>query len=113
MVGIHASAARSRVQSLFNEWGALTVFITRTFMSYLAPVASLVAGMSQYRLSKFLVIAFVGRLLWTAAYLGFGYEIGADWEAATSFLTNFSALILCLILLVMTGVVASGKYIKT
>ena len=97
---------------LFDQWGGLTVFITRTFMSYLSSVASLLAGISHYRLSKFLAIALIGRLIWTAAYLGLGYGIGADWEAATSFLTNLSALVLSLALLLGSGVIASGRQVN-
>lgn len=103
---------RAHVQSLFDRWGSLTVFITRTFMSYLSSVASLLAGMSRYRLSKFLAIALVGRLIWAAAYLGLGYGIGSDWQAATGFLTNLSVLVLLLMLLVASGAVASGKFIS-
>ena len=82
------------------------MFITRTFMSYLSSVASLLAGMSHFRLSKFLVIALVGRLMWTGAYLGLGYGIGADWEAAIGFLTNVSVLFLSLMLLLGASIVA-------
>lgn len=101
---------RTRVQSLFDRWGSLTVFITRTFMSYLSSVASLLAGMTRYRLSNFLAIALVGRLIWTAAYLGLGYGIGSDWQAATGFLTNLSVLLLLLVLLTISGAVASGRF---
>lgn len=100
---------RARVQSLFDRWGLLTVFITRTFMSYLSSIASLLAGFSRYRLPKFLATALVGRMVWTAGYFGLGYGIGADWEAATSFLTNLSVLLLLLVLLVVSGAVASGR----
>jgi membrane protein DedA with SNARE-associated domain len=102
----YTSARQARVQSLFDQWGSLTVFITRTFMSYLSSVASLLAGMSHFRLSKFLAIALVGRLMWTAAYLGLGYAIGADWEAAIGFLTNVSVLFLSLMLLLGASIVA-------
>ena len=101
---------RARVQSLFDRWGLLAVFITRTFMSYLSSIASLLAGFSRYRLSKFLATAFVGRLVWTAGYFGLGYGIGADWEAATSFLTNLSILLLLLVLLTASGAIALGRF---
>ena len=100
---------RARVQSLFARWGLLTVFITRTFMSYLSSIASLLAGFSHYRLPKFLATALVGRVVWTAGYFGLGYGIGADWEAATSFLTNLSVLVLLLALLTASGAIASGR----
>lgn len=104
---------RARVQSLFDRWGLLTVFITRTFMSYLSSIASLLAGFSRYRLPKFLATALVGRLVWTAGYFGLGYGIGADWEAATSFLTNLSVLLLLLVLLAASGAVASGRFVSS
>jgi membrane protein DedA with SNARE-associated domain len=109
----YTSARRARVQSLFDRWGSLTVFITRTFMSYLSSVASLLAGLSHYRLSKFLAIAFAGRMIWTAGYLGLGYGIGANWEAATRFLTNFSILLLLLMVLLGSGIIASGRFVSS
>ncbi len=48
----YTQARRERVQLLFERWGSVMVFITRTVMSYLAAAASLLAGMSQYRPSK-------------------------------------------------------------
>jgi membrane-associated protein len=96
----------ARVQWLFDRWGATTVFITRTFISYLSSVASLLAGIARYRLSKFLAIAAVGRVIWTAAYLGLGYVIGSDLEAAAGFLTNLSGLAVMLTLLAALGLIA-------
>lgn len=105
----YSLSRRTRVQVLFDRWGSLTVFITRTFMSYLSSVASLLAGITRFRLPKFLAVALVGRLIWTAAYMGLGYGIGSDWQAATGFLTNLSVLILLLIFLLAAGAVASGR----
>lgn len=109
----YTAARRVYVQLLFDRWGLLTVFITRTFMSYLSSIASLAAGLSHYHLPKFLVTALAGRLVWTAGYLGLGYGIGADWEAATSFLTNLSVLLLLLVLLIASGAVASGRFVSS
>jgi len=102
------SAARfSRVQWLFERWGLVTLFITRTFVSYLSSVASLLAGVSHYRVSKFIVVSTAGRVVWTAAYLGLGYAIGADLDAATGFLANLTGFLLCAIVLVVAGTVAT------
>jgi membrane protein DedA with SNARE-associated domain len=109
----YTSARYAHAQSLFDRWGLTAVFVTRTFMSYLSSIASLLAGMSHYRLSKFLAMTFVGRLVWTAGYLGLGYGIGSDWEASAGFLTNLSALLLLTVLLFGSGVVASGKSINS
>jgi membrane protein DedA with SNARE-associated domain len=109
----YTAARRTRAQSLFDRWGLLTILITRTFMSYLSSIASLLAGLTHYRLPKFLATALVGRLVWTAAYFGLGYGIGADWEAAISFLTNLSVLLLLLLLLAASGAIASGRFVSS
>jgi membrane protein DedA with SNARE-associated domain len=104
----YTPARRAQVQALFNQWGLLTVFITRTFVSYLSSVASLLAGVACYQPSKFVAVAIAGRLVWAAAYLALGYAVGADLEAAASFLTNLSLLLLLLIMLAGSGLIAAG-----
>jgi membrane protein DedA with SNARE-associated domain len=104
------TAARyARVRRLFEQWGSLTVFITRTFVSYLSSVANLFAGVSGYRIEKFIAISAAGRILWTSAYMGLGWAIGADWEAATTFLTNLSLFLLSLTVVVGCGLAGAGK----
>ena len=56
-------ARQDRVQALFDKWGAATLFVTRTFVSYLSSSANLLAGVSHYRLSKFLSVTVLGRVL--------------------------------------------------
>lgn len=106
----YTSVRQGRVQTLFKRWGSLTVFITRTFVSYLSSIASLLAGVSRYRLPKFLAVALVGRLVWTAGYFGLGYGIGGDWDAAASFLANLSVLLLLLVVLIASGAIAAGRF---
>jgi membrane-associated protein len=100
---------RVHVQELFDQWGLLTVFITRTFVSYLSSIASLLAGIARYQLSRFLAVAAIGRVTWAAAYLGLGAAVGSDLEAAAGFLTNLSLLLVLLTLLAGSGLVAAGR----
>jgi membrane protein DedA with SNARE-associated domain len=87
---------RDRVDVLFHRWGGLTVFLTRTLVSHLSSIASLLAGISRYRFWAFLAYATVGRALWTAAYFSLGYLIGNDIEAAGIFLGHMTGLLLAL-----------------
>jgi len=96
----------ARAQWLFAQWGLVTLFITRTFVSYLSSVASLFAGVSRYSLSKFVAVATVGRMIWAMLYLGLGYAIGADLDAATGFLSNLAGFLLCAMAVVVTALVA-------
>jgi membrane protein DedA with SNARE-associated domain len=98
-----------RVKRLFEQWGAWSVLITRTFVSYLGPAVNLLAGASGYRLTAFLALTVLGRLLWTSAYLGLGYAVGSDPEAATGFLANLSGLLVSLAVLAASWLIASGR----
>jgi membrane-associated protein len=105
----YSPARRAQAQALFDQWGLLTVFITRTFVSYLSSIASLLAGVAHYHLMRFLAVAFAGRVVWAAAYLGLGAAVGSDLDAASGFLTNLSLLLLLLTLLTGSGLVAAGR----
>ena len=98
-----------RVKLLFERWGSWTVLVTRTFVSYLSSVVSVVAGAGRYRLLAFLAWTVLGRVIWTSAYLGLGYGIGADLQAATEFLKNLGGLLLSLTVLAASGAIALGR----
>lgn len=99
----------ARARALFDHWGALTVLVTRTLVSHLSSVVSLLAGMSHYRLAIFLPVALAGRVLWTAAYMALGYSIGGNLEAATGFLKNFSLLLLSVSVLLGSALIVAGR----
>ena len=92
----YSGKMRSRVQQLFDDWGGLTILISRTLASHLSSLASLLAGITRYPFEAFVGYAALGRIVWTAAYLGLGYFIGNSIEAAGTFLEHISGLILAL-----------------
>ncbi|MBI2290989.1 MAG: VTT domain-containing protein [Betaproteobacteria bacterium] len=99
----YTPARRVRVESLFHRWGAVGVLLSRTLASHLSAVLNLLAGASRYRVDAFVVFTIAGRFLWTSAYLGLGYGIGGDLEAAAGFLTNLSLFLVSVALLVALG----------
>ena len=105
----YTPARRVRVESLFHRWGAVGVLLSRTLASHLSAVLNLLAGASRYRVDAFVVFTIAGRLLWTSAYLGLGYGIGGDLEAAAGFLTNLSLFLVSVALLVAFGLVAFAR----
>jgi membrane-associated protein len=100
---------QAHAQTLFDRWGVWTVLITRTLVSHMSTVVSLLAGISRYRLTAFLSVALAGRALWTAAYMALGYAIGGDLEAAADFLKNLSGLLVSLSILGGSALIASGR----
>jgi membrane protein DedA with SNARE-associated domain len=97
-----------RVQALFARWGGLTLLVSRTLTSQLSSLISLLAGVSRYPWPAFLTFAAAGRLVWTAAYLGLGYAIGSNIDAASQFLGNLSGLLAALAVLAVASLYRSG-----
>lgn len=100
---------KERAQALFDRWGAAAIVTTRTLASHLSSILNLLAGVARYRLSAFLLLDAIGRVIWTSAYFGLGFTIGGNLEAATEFLTNVSVLLLCLVVLAGSGVIAAQR----
>jgi membrane protein DedA with SNARE-associated domain len=98
----------ARVQALFARWGGLTVLFTRTLVSHLSSLASLLAGLSRYRWSSFLLFSGLGRVLWTSAYLGLGFAIGSNIDAASQFLGNLSGLLVALAVFAVATIYRTG-----
>ena len=99
---------RDNIQALLQRWGGVTVIISRTLTSSLSSVVSIFAGVSRYQFSHFLGFALLGRLIWTSAYLGLGYGMGNNIDAASQFLGNLSGLIIALGVLVVAGAYRAG-----
>jgi len=99
---------RDGIRTLLQQWGGVTVIVSRTLTSSLSSVVSIFAGVSRYSFAHFLVFALLGRLIWTAAYLGLGYGIGGNIDAASQFLANLSGLIITLGVLVVSSAYRVG-----
>lgn len=108
----YTAARHARAGALFHRWGGLSVLVSRTLVSHLSAVVNIFAGASRYRLDRFLMLAVIGRLLWTTVYLGLGYAVGTDLEAASGFLANLSLLLVFLATLTGTGLVAAGRLVR-
>jgi membrane protein DedA with SNARE-associated domain len=104
----YTAERKAHVQALLQKWGGMTVIISRTLTSSLSSIVSLFAGVGRYGFARFLSFAAVGRLIWTSAYLGLGYGVGSNIEAASQFLGNLSGLVIALGVLVIASVYRAG-----
>jgi membrane protein DedA with SNARE-associated domain len=99
---------RDSIEVLLQRWGGITVIVSRTLTSSLSSVVSIFAGVSRYRFSHFMGFALFGRLIWTSAYLGLGFGIGGNIEAASQFLANLSGLVIAVGVLVVSSAYRAG-----
>jgi membrane protein DedA with SNARE-associated domain len=94
---------RARIEMFFEKWGALTVVLSRSLLSFKSSAVNLLAGASRYRLRLFLPFAIVGRLIWSTAYLSLGYGFGVAIEAAADFTSNLGGFLVSLVILAALG----------
>jgi membrane-associated protein len=104
----YSAERMAHVQALLQRWGGVTVIVSRTLTSSLSSVVSLFAGVSRYRFTHFMGFALVGRVIWTSAYLGLGFGIGNNIDAASQFLGNLSGLLAALAVLVIAAAYRAG-----
>jgi membrane protein DedA with SNARE-associated domain len=97
-------ARRARMADFLQRYDVPTLLLSRTLVSGLGSVVNLLAGIGRHALGRFIVLAIVGRALWTSAYLGLGYAVGGEFEAATGFLRNLAGLLTALTVLAGAGV---------
>jgi membrane-associated protein len=97
------AARQARVELLFQQWGILTVLLSRSLLSFLSSAVNLLAGAGRYRLRVFLLFSILGRMIWTSAYLGLGYGFGVAIEAAADFPSSLSGLLASLAVLAGLG----------
>jgi len=60
-------------QNLFRRWGALTIFLSRFWLTPLALPINLIAGSTHYTPWRFLGSVVLGELLWVLIFSGLGY----------------------------------------
>jgi membrane protein DedA with SNARE-associated domain len=97
------AARRAGVDLLFQQWGILTVLLSRSLLSFLSSAVNLLAGAGRYRLRVFLLFSILGRMIWASAYLGLGYGFGVAIEAAADFPSSLSGFLISLAVLAALG----------
>jgi membrane-associated protein len=100
----HAAAWR-KAELLFNRRGSVAVYLTRWLLTPLAVPVNLIAGSSGYGPGKFLLYDISGELTWLGLYGGLGYAFGSQWELISEFISNFSGLLVGIVVL------AAGLYL--
>jgi membrane protein DedA with SNARE-associated domain len=89
-------ARQEQAARLIAHWGAMGIILSRTLLSSVSPAFNLVAGAGRFRPLAFVALALLGRGIWTGAYLGAGYLLEGNLEAANRFLGNLSGFLIAL-----------------
>jgi membrane protein DedA with SNARE-associated domain len=96
----------------FNRRGAWTIFLTRWLITPIGAIISMIAGISHFVWHRFLLLDVAGETMWVSIYWSIGWVLGSQWQAASTFLTDFSGLILGVSLLMVALVVGVRTLLK-
>jgi membrane protein DedA with SNARE-associated domain len=88
-------------QATFAHRGGLAIYLTRFILTQVAIPINLIAGSSGYTFSRFWVFDFVGEVTWLVLYGGLGYIFGNQWELISQFISDFSGLLIGVLVLVV------------
>lgn len=95
-----SSAQWNQAEKSFQNWGGISIFLTRFLITGIAVPVNLLAGTGSFPFKRFLMYDLAGEAIWVFGYGGLGYLFGAQWEIVSDFISNFGGLMLGLVVLV-------------
>jgi membrane protein DedA with SNARE-associated domain len=95
-----ASPQWNRAEKSFQNWGGMSIFLTRFLITGIAVPVNLLAGTGRFPFKRFLMYDLAGEAIWVFGYGGLGYLFGTHWEVVSDFISNFGGLMLGLVVLV-------------
>ena len=95
-----ASQQWAQAERSFQDWGGMSVFLTRFLITGIAVPVNLLAGTGSFPFKRFLIYDVLGEAIWIFGYGGLGYLFGTQWEVVSDFISNFGGLMLGLVVLV-------------
>lgn len=87
-------------ESLFERYGALTVFFAR-FVFGMRIIAGPMAGVLRMPWRKFLLFNFLGAVVWVTVISGAGYLFGRHWEHLQENVKRFDVIVAICVALVL------------
>ena len=93
-----------RADHWFDTKGNKTVFFCR-FIPVVRSLISIPAGMSEMAMGKFLLYTTVGSLIWNTVLLFLGSKVGENWKKIEGIMSQYSHIILILLVLGFVGFV--------
>lgn len=93
------SVAWRNAEAYFNRRGAIAIYLTRWLLTPIAVPINLVAGSSRYAVGHFVGFTTAGELTWLGVYGTLGYMFGSQWEVVSNFISDFSGLLVGLVIL--------------
>jgi membrane-associated protein len=89
----------TRAENYFKKRGSIAIFLTRWLLTPLSVPTNLIAGGSHFPVLRFLTLATAGEFIWLLSYGALGYAFGSQWEYISDFVSNFSGVLVGVVIL--------------
>ncbi|MDQ3007250.1 MAG: DedA family protein [Chloroflexota bacterium] len=106
-----SSTQWNQAEKSFQNWGGMSIFLTRFLITGIAVPVNLLAGTGRFPFKRFLMYDVLGEAIWIFGYGGLGYIFGAQWEVVSDFISNFGGLMLGLVVL-MAGFLLARRWLR-
>ena len=93
-----------KADAWFDTKGNKTVFFCR-FIPVVRSLISIPAGMSEMAMGKFLLYTITGSLIWNTVLLFVGSKVGENWKRIEAIMSQYSHIILILLIIGFLGFV--------
>lgn len=90
------------VEVWFARSGVVAIFLAR-ITPFVRTVASYPAGMLRYPLRTFLIVSFLGSLLWCSVMVGLGHAFGRNYQVALRLIEEYTLPAIVVLALVVAG----------
>ena len=101
-----------KADSWFNVKGNKAVFFCR-FIPVVRSLISIPAGMSEMTMGKFLLYTTTGSAIWNTVLLIVGNRVSDNWESIVEIMSQYSHIILVLLVILFVGFFIYHFYFKT
>lgn len=89
-----------KADAWFDKYGPWTVFLCR-FVPLIRSLISIPAGMSNMKITVFLLLTTLGTLLWNIILIYLGASLGGSWETVVAYMEVYARIIYVLLALSM------------
>jgi membrane-associated protein len=95
-----ASPLWQQAEDELERRGGIAIYLTRWLLTPPAVALNLVAGGAGYPFARFMLFDIAGEVTWLLLYGALGFAFSSQWEAVSDFISNFSGLLVGVVILV-------------
>jgi len=107
-----ATSAWQSARHSFLKYGAWSIYLSRFLLVSLAIPINLVAGSTSFGYRRFFPLILVGEITWLVGFGALGYAFGSQWEAISTFASDFGGLLFGLVILA-AGIYLAYRLLRT